>query len=182
MVTNTVTSSSSSSSPSSSSPLETCALSIIRGSLVGAFVGISFHAIGGSLALQQGRKTLTPKVIALEAGRAGARLSAVVAGYTAVRCLLQNIQRSDALACAGAGACAVAVPTLADERRVKFMKEIFSNALSSASGGGGVKGFSRSGPPPPVPLHLIAVSAAFSGAIILGGTDVLLWRVLGVRW
>ena len=180
----TVTFTSTFSTPcSTSSPLETCALSIIRGGLVGAFVGISFHAIGGSIALQQGRKTLTPKVIALEAGRAGARLSAVVAGYTAVRCLLQNIQRNDALACAGAGACAVAVPTLADERRVKFMKEIFSNALSSASGGGGGgKGFSRSGPPPPVPLHLIAVSAAFSGAIILGGTDVLLWRVLGVRW
>ena len=162
----------------SSSPLESCAMSILRGSLVGAFVGVSFHAIGGSLAMQQGRKTLTSKVIAVEAGKAGSRLAAVVAGYTAIRCFLQNIQKSDAFACAGAGACAVAVPTLADERRVKFMKEIFSNALSS----GGGKGFSRGAPPPPVPLHLVAVSAAFSGALILGGTDVILWRTLGLRW
>ena len=170
---------SSSSQVSSPSPLETCALSIIRGSLIGAFIGISFHAIGGGLAMQHGRKTLTPKIIAIEGGKAASRLGLVVGGYTAIRCLLQNIQQSDALACAGAGACAVAIPTLADERRVKLMKEIFSNALSSAGGKGGI---SKSGQIPPVPLHIIAVSAAFSGALVLGGTDMFLWRTLNIRW
>ncbi len=82
---------------------------------------------------------------------------------------------SDALSCGPAGALAVALPTAMDSGRMRFLAEYYAAVLRKAAPVGGA-------PPPPVPTHLILVSAAFSGAILLGGSDMLAHRLLGLRW
>jgi len=161
------------------------AASALRGGALGAAAGALFHAVGGSVVRAQGRSTLTPAHVAGEAARAAARLGAVAAGYTLVRAALQRAQRSDALACAGAGAAAVAVPTLLDERRVRLLRGIFGEALAGAGAGGGAAGVSaaaRAAAAARVPLHLVGAASALSGALVLGGADILLFRGLGLRW
>jgi len=167
------------------SALESAA-SVLRGGCVGAAAGALFHLVGGSVVRAQGRATLTQAHVAAEAARAAARIGAVAAGYTLVRTLLQRVQRSDALACAGAGAAAVAVPTLADPNRVRLLREVFGEALAGAGPGGAgsaaLTSAARAAAAARVPLHLVGASAALSGALVLGGADVLLFRGLGLRW
>lgn len=111
-----------------------------------------------------------------EASRASLRLSSVIGGYTAVRCGLLSITRSDAISCGIAGACAVAIPTLMDPYRIQFLQTYYTNSLKTATS-------TTTGKPlPPLPKHFVIATSAFSGAVIFGGLDMLLHRLLGLRW
>ncbi len=101
-------------------------------------------------------------------------MGAVLGGYTAVRCSLQAAGLRDALACGVAGAAAVAVPTALDPGRVRFLQTVIGAAAASAA--------ARGRKAPIVPAHFIVASAGMSGAVMLGLTDVALWRLGGLRW
>lgn len=150
--------------------LENCPLSIARGAFIGSLVGGGFHIAGGAIVRRQGRTTLQSKHIAAEATKAAVRVGAVVGLYTTVRCSLLHWTRSDAISCGAAGAIAVALPTATSPERMAFLQQYYASAMSAALKGA------------PVPRHLILASAGFSGAIIIGGTDMLLSRLFGLRW
>jgi hypothetical protein len=98
----------------------------------------------------------------------------VVGSYTAVRCALLGLTCSDAISCGVAGGLAVAVPTALDPARVAFLQSYYAAVLGSA-----VKGAAA---PKAVPAHFVIATSAFSGALLIGGTDMLAHRLLGVRW
>jgi hypothetical protein len=75
---------------------------------------------------------------------------------------------------------AFAAPTLADPNRTRLVARAIGEALSRPSRGG-APGFA-SAAAVPVPRHVVAVSAAFSGALVLGGADIAAYRLLGLRW
>jgi hypothetical protein len=72
---------------------------------------------------------------------------------------------------------------------VRLLRGVFGEALAGASaaaggggGGVGVSAAARAAAAARVPLHLVGAASALSGALVLGGADILLFRGFGVRW
>lgn len=66
-----------------------------------------------------------------------------------------------------AGAIAVTVPSLGDATRTDFLLKYYRAIL---------------GPRVPVGLGLVVASSAISGAVTVGGLDILLQHGAGVKW
>ena len=146
---------------------------------IGAVLGSGFHIIGGGYLRQQGRTTLNQKIIIKEASRAGLRLSSIIGGYTAVRCTLLSLTHSDSISCGIAGATAVAIPTILDPHRIQFLQTYYTNSLKPLLSNNNSY---HNRQIPPLPKHFVIATSAFSGAIMFGGSDMLLHRLLGIRW
>lgn len=124
-------------------------------------------------------RVMFPRVAADQAVKGALRLGGALALYTSIRCPLLHATGSDALSCGAAGGVTVMTLTATDPGRIAFLKQYFQavlgSAVSSSSGGKGAA-------VRPVPTHLVLASAAMSGAIVFGGSDMLAHRLLGLRW
>ena len=129
---------------------------VATGFAVGCVLGGGAHVAGN------GARALRNSLLG------AARVGAVLAGYTALREGARAGGVGDALASAGAGAVAVAAPTLASPARVALLRANFANATKGRAGA--------------MPLYLVAASSMLSGALLLGGVDLLVLKPLGARW
>jgi hypothetical protein len=160
--------------------------SILTGAAVGCALGGGFHIVAGGALLLSGRRTsLTPALVASQSVGAAARLAAVFASYTALRGLLRGTlyslgaPRVDAVASAVAGGAVVSAATLMSPARRALLETSFARAVESAQGAtarGGAPGRAA------LPAHILAAAAAVSGALTLGGADLLILKPLGLRW
>lgn len=107
------------------------------------------------------------RTAAKQAGKAGLRLGGVFALFTAARGGVEAAGGPPALASLVAGAVAVAVPSLGDTTRTEFLLRYYRAML---------------GPRVPVGLWLVVTSAAVSGAVTVGGLDIVAQRALGLKW
>ena len=135
--------------------------SILRGALGGAALGFGFHALRALTG------SLTPSVAAREGLHSAIRLSSMLAGYSACRSLLREFTGSDALACMGAGSTTVCAATFGSAARVAAQRAHLAKVLRATA---------------PIPTHLVFLSCASSGAIVVGGADLCVSRVTGTRW
>lgn len=158
--------------------------SILKGAAVGCVLGGGFHIIAGGALLLSGRRTsLTPALVATQSVGAAARLAAVFASYTALRGLLRgtlyslDMPRVDAISSAMAGGAVVSAATLMSPARRALLETSFARAVESAQGSSRVAAGRAA-----LPTHILAAAAAVSGALTLGGADLLILKPLGLRW
>ena len=149
--------------PRTLSALESCALSTLRGTLVGVAVGAPLSA--GM------RSSAGLRPTALSALRSSGRLGAAFGAYTAARCGLLPLA-GPALAPLLAGALVVMVPTLSAPARYQSNLAALRNALAPV-------GVSLVGPRAVV---AVAASSMASGAVVFGCTDLVLYSLFGLRW
>jgi hypothetical protein len=170
--------------PSLASFATIAATSISKGAAVGCALGGGFHIIAGGALLLSGRRTsLTPALVAGQSVGAAGRLAAVFAAYTAARGLLRGAlyavgaPRVDAIASATAGGAVVTAATLMSPARRALLEASFARAVEGARGGGRAAAGRAL-----LPTHILAAAAAVSGALTLGGADLLILKPLGLRW
>ncbi|KAA0164753.1 hypothetical protein FNF27_03256 [Cafeteria roenbergensis] len=142
-----------------------CVLGTAKGAGVGAVVGAAFHLIAGPSAMVIGQPNLRMQMIAKQAAMASARLGAVFAGYSAVKCAVDSAGYA-ASAPFAAGAVAVAVPFALNANRQQFLQAYFRESVKGAAS---------------MSSALAVGAGAISGACVFGlGSTVL--DMVGANW
>lgn len=107
-----------------------------------------------------------------ETGAAALRIGTVLAGYTTIRCTMQRFTKSELLPRMVAGGLAVAAATALDPARIKFLEDHYKTVFRQLSPNKKIA----------VPLHLVLVSSAASGAFVFGGIDYAVYKLFGLTW
>ena len=84
-----------------------------------------------------------------------------------MRSCVEEIGGPASLASLVAGAVAVSAPSLGDAARTDFLLRYYRSVL---------------GPRVPVGLGLVAASSALSGAVTVGGLDIAMQHIFGLKW
>ena len=144
-----------------------CVWSVARSAAIGAALGSAFHLIAGGGLKLAGRKTLTWPAIGRQSGVAAAQVGGALTVFSAVRCSVEAATGgATALSSLLAGALAVAAVNLSVPSRRAWHVKYYTTVLGSKQ---------------PVGLPVIFGFSALSGAVTLGGCDIALQRLLGVR-